>query len=252
MEYTNESALSLRDFLVQLIVGEHQVTRSVIEMVPGSVLAHPAPVGERNLSDLMWFLVQYQVEALTAVCEGQSGPAMKRPEFASAAELLAWDEEHFGPVVERVSRLSAEELLRPLSMLGSEMPAIEYIPVYVTAQTTTRAHLAVALSQSGAVAAAPETEHVETDELGDEELSAIAGGVGNVPGYVYSQGDPEPGVPGLFGGRPGWGGIMRGPIRFPNPRHPRPHPNPPGTPGTPATPGGFSFPPRFGVLPTPE
>lgn len=139
----------IRDFYREQVILEHAVTRALIAMVPSAHLELPDPFGRRSVADLIWLLVQYQLESLRAICGGPAADGEELSPKPSVEAALAWDDEHFPQAVERLEALSEEELLLPLSMDTEEFPAVALLPIYLTAQVTTRAQLSVALAQAG-------------------------------------------------------------------------------------------------------
>lgn len=197
---TPDIATHIRDFFLKHIVTEHNLTRALINMVPADQLEYRPPKAQRSVSDLMWYLVQYEDNSLSAICDGQFGPPVLRPEADGAEAVLAWDEEHFAKTVARLAELSGEDLLRPLEIYGSNIPAVEFLPMYLSAALQSRGHLAVYLMQTGALESAAhvvdslhdsgskgaEASPREDDALEERELAAVAGGV-TVVGHYTNQ-----------------------------------------------------------------
>lgn len=207
---TPEAAVHIRDFFLKHILLEHGVTRAVIQMVPDSHLNAQTPVG--TLSDLMWHLVQLEHHALTSICDGQLAPPPARTEESGAGAVLAWDAERFPETIERLRQVSGDDLLRTIEVFGGNEPAVDCLPMYLSAVLQSRAQIAMRLGELGvfekltlaaaAGAGSGDLAAREDSEMSDAELEQVSGGGLSLPnlGSLLNNSGLQNSLLSMFGG----------------------------------------------------
>lgn len=178
-----DQALAIRDFFLPSIEAEHRVTRSIIKAVPADKLDFKLSPAGKSLAQLLWHLVGTEHLYLTGICEARIPAAPESP-AATPEAILAWDDQHFPQLLQRLTALTGEDLLRPVEFLGQTKPVIEFLPVYTSAVLQNRGLLlayvtAVSAQKESLLPAQPkEAQPAPTGlgELNEEELAAAVGG----------------------------------------------------------------------------
>jgi hypothetical protein len=181
---------SVRDFFLQVIAAEHKSTRALIQSVPrGKLDFRPTPAA-RSMSEMMWYLVQTEHHALAGICDGEFEALPETPEHKGANAVLAWDDGHFSADFRRLMEMSGDHLLRPVRFAGATLPAVQYLPLYLSLIQQFRGQLILylALAPAGAESVPPARKDasVETaaNELSEEDLAAVAGGGSSPPPFA--------------------------------------------------------------------
>jgi len=175
---TPDAAQSAWAHLLPQIEASRQMTRLMIQGFPAQHLeTRPVPHGG-SFADMLWYLSSVYHVFLDGVCEGRFEELPAMPEARSTASFLAWDDERFGPTLEKLKRLSGEDLLKPVTFAGVTQSALDFLSAFLgnvhhhVGQLV--AYLSVALPEQAVSQPATASED---GELTDEQLAAVAGGV---------------------------------------------------------------------------
>lgn len=163
----------VRDYLLPQVEASHRMVRQVVENFPSARMHHSVHPGGETLGDLLWYLVSAFHVTLDAVQQGAFGEVPAKPEPASPAAFLAWDEARFAQKLQTLTTLDASTLLQPLALGPFTQPAVDYLMALLN---NVAHHLGVLTLGLQQVPAAPPPEAALPDELTDEQLMAVAGG----------------------------------------------------------------------------
>lgn len=174
---TADNASIVRDFFLPLVEAEHTLTRLMIQSIPADRLDFQPHPNSLKLSDLAWYLATADHVALTAICDARLPDKPSKPDGYGVSEFVAWTDQRFEFDCKRLAALSGDSLVRPLEIVGTTRPAIEFLPVCLSNIVTFRSQLAMYLQLCGAaVATEAQGAGVESGELGESELAAVVGG----------------------------------------------------------------------------
>jgi hypothetical protein len=192
---TIEHARVARDFLLPHIEASRQMAHAAIAQIPTEVLAiRPVAEGE-NIGDMAWTLASGFDVMLTGLCEGQFPVLPGMPEAGTAASFVAWDQGSFGDKLQRVSALSGEDLLRPLSFAHITQPAVNFLPLFL-------ANVSQCLGVLSAWLRLHMPGPAPDGELSDADLAAVAGGTGTPSTYFnFSSWLPNTNITNPFAGQ---------------------------------------------------
>lgn len=175
-----DNASLVRDYLLPQVEASHRMVRQVVENFPPARMNHPIHPGGETLGDLLWYLVSTFDVTLGAISLGAFAELPSKPEPASPAAFLAWDDARFAQQLQTLTTLDAEALMRPLSLGPFTQPALDYL---VALMNNVAHHLGVLTLGLQQVPAAPPPEAAATGELTDEQLMAVAGGTTTTTSY---------------------------------------------------------------------
>jgi uncharacterized damage-inducible protein DinB len=109
---------------------EHRLTRNVIEAIPLDKGDYrPEPFGRPAL-DLAWHIAATEMRFMNAVESGafDLSPMPKPDSIQNSQDLGAWYADHFGQRIEKLTKLSNDELLKIVDFRGMfQLPAVMYL-----------------------------------------------------------------------------------------------------------------------------
>lgn len=184
MSQTPDIASSTWTYLLPQIEASRQVTRLLIQNFPADKLdVRPVAHGD-TFADMLWYLASVYHVFLDGVCEGQFQDLPAMPEAKTTASFLAWDDERFGATLEKLKALSGEDLRKPVTFAGLTQSALDFISSF---QGNVYQHVGQLLAFLSVVmpeqaVASPLAPEGVVNELSDDELSAVAGGVTTTTG----------------------------------------------------------------------
>jgi uncharacterized damage-inducible protein DinB len=132
---------------------EHPVTKAVIAAIPADRMDfQPDPV-TRSAVDLAWHIVTAENRFLEAVIDGAFDLTPRdRPEsMKTPADVNRWYEEQFDRNIARLSRVSGDQLVRPIDFRGIfKFPAVIYVQLALNHSIHHRGQLSMLLRPMGA------------------------------------------------------------------------------------------------------
>lgn len=180
---TPEAAQTIWTYLLPQVQGAHQVSRLLIQKFPADMLdVRPRSEGE-SFGDMLWYLSSVFHVFLDGVCEGHFAPLPAAPQPATTDSFLAWDDEHFSLTLQKLSQLTGEQLLAPVTFAGLTQLALDFVSSFLVNVSQHVGQLGAYLSMVLPTVPATTTAEASASgsapaqaELSDEELSQVAGG----------------------------------------------------------------------------
>ena len=109
---------------------EHPVTKAVIAAIPADRMEFaPDPI-TRSAIDLAWHIVTAENRFIEAVVDGAFDLTTRErpPSVKTPADVNRWYEEHFDRNVAKLTRVSGDQLVRPIDFRGIfKFPAVMYV-----------------------------------------------------------------------------------------------------------------------------
>lgn len=109
---------------------EHQITKKVIEAIPVDKSDYrPEPLSRPAL-DLAWHIASTEMRFMSAVESGafDFSPMPMPDSVKNSQDLAAWYADHFGQHLEKLTKLSNDQLLKILDFRGIfQLPAVMYL-----------------------------------------------------------------------------------------------------------------------------
>ena len=146
---------------------EHRITKGVIDAIPPDQGDYRPNGISKSALDLAWHIVATEMRFLDAVAAGQFdlAPNPRPDSIKTSTELSAWYTENFGPHVEKVSKLSPDQLLKVVDFRGIfQMPAVLFLNVLLHHSVHHRGQLSMYLRPMGAKVPAIYGESFDTAE----------------------------------------------------------------------------------------
>lgn len=127
---TPEQASFLLQYTLPTLKNEHRTTRSVIEAIPqGNADYRPDP-SSKTAMELAWHIVAAEHRFLSGIAAGTFDftPNHRPENVKTPAQIGQWYADSFARNVEQVSKLSGEQLIRPIDFRGMfQHPAVVYL-----------------------------------------------------------------------------------------------------------------------------
>jgi uncharacterized damage-inducible protein DinB len=127
---TTEQALFLRDFLLQGIEGEFAATKQVLAAIPDKQSDYKPDPKSRTARELAWHIVTSEIAFFNDIARGSfEGSEQEAPNpTKSTAELVTYYETNFKAGVEKIRKLSGEQLAKTIPFFGVfNLPAAQYL-----------------------------------------------------------------------------------------------------------------------------
>jgi len=148
-----QHAAILRNVEIQSYNNEHAMTRRVIEAIPADKSDFkPDPVVKSAL-ELAWHIVGAEHRFVRAVIEGAFDftNTGRPPELATPADIRAWAAAQFKDDMARLTRVSPEDLARPIDFRGLfRQPAVAFLRIGLNHSIHHRGQLSMYLRPMGA------------------------------------------------------------------------------------------------------
>ena len=127
---TPEFAAAYRDMMLQGLANEFQITRKILAAVPDGEKDYRPDPNARSAWELAWHLANTDVQFLDGIADGEF--KMEAPDEAhkpkTIAEVVRWYDENMARGLDRVRKMSAEQLCRPIEFFGVfNLPAAFYL-----------------------------------------------------------------------------------------------------------------------------
>jgi uncharacterized damage-inducible protein DinB len=110
-----EFALGYREFILASIAQESENTKKVVSAVLESKKDFKLDPKARTAGDLAWHIVQVEVQFLNEIAEGKFAMEERYKQPATIAEMVNWYSKELPAAIERVRKLSPEQLTKVLN-----------------------------------------------------------------------------------------------------------------------------------------
>jgi uncharacterized damage-inducible protein DinB len=147
-----EASFLLSVYLPQL-KGEHRTTKSIIEAVPLDKGDYRPDGISKSAMDLAWHIVATEMRFLDAVAAGEFdlSPTPLPNSINDSRDLATWYVNNFEPRLEKIEKLSSEQLLKSVDFRGMfQMPAVQYLDFLLRHTIHHRGQLSLYLRPMGA------------------------------------------------------------------------------------------------------
>ena len=126
----DQAAFLLNSVYLPGLKGEHRITKSIIEAIPLDKSDYRPDGISKSALDLAWHIVATEIVFTDAVAAGAFDFSPKpRPESVKDSTALAnWYAENFATRLEKLTKLSPEQLLKVVDFRGMfQLPAVMYL-----------------------------------------------------------------------------------------------------------------------------
>jgi uncharacterized damage-inducible protein DinB len=147
-----EQGTFLLQFLLPALKNEHRTTRSVIEAIPPDKGDYRPEDVAKSALELAWHIVAAEQRFLDGVASGEFNfNPIHRPETVkTSAEIGTWYEESFTKNFERLTKMTAEQLVKSLDFRGAfQMPAVAFLEIALRHSIHHRGQLSTYLRPMG-------------------------------------------------------------------------------------------------------
>jgi uncharacterized damage-inducible protein DinB len=139
-------------FLPQ-IQQESKNTRKVIEAIPADKSDYRPDPKAKTAMELAWHLASSEAWFLDSIAQGEfqpGGSGAMPAEIKNPSSLATWYDKHVAAGVDRVSKLTPEQLAKPLSFFGVfNDPAVQYLNFAINHSVHHRGQLSTYLRPMG-------------------------------------------------------------------------------------------------------
>ena len=149
----DRAAFLLHEIGLPALRAEHALTSAVIGAIPAEQAGFRPQADSRSAIDLAWHIVSAEIKYLDAAAAGVFPHDLKpKPDTVqTAADVLAWYRERFGPAAERLEHTTGDELLRVVDFYGiRQFPAVTLIQIILNHTIHHRGQLSTYLRPMGA------------------------------------------------------------------------------------------------------
>ncbi len=150
---TAEFAQGYREMMLQGLAGEVQTTKKVFSAIPDNKKDYRPDPNARTAWELAWHLANTDVQFLDSIADGKFNMETRDDEHKphNIAQLVAWYGENMARASERVHKLTAEQLMKPIDFFGVfNLPAAFYLGFLNNHSIHHRGQLATYLRPMGA------------------------------------------------------------------------------------------------------
>jgi uncharacterized damage-inducible protein DinB len=148
-----ESYLHMATLMLPGLPNEHALTRRVIEAIPADRGDYRPDPASRTALDLAWHIAWAENMFLDGIASGEFDHrgAARPASMRNSADVAAWYAERFERNFNRLTKLSAEQLLKVLDYRGMfQQPAAAYLTTAIIHSIHHRGQLSVYLRPMGA------------------------------------------------------------------------------------------------------
>jgi len=132
---------------------EHRITKSIIEAIPSDKGDYRPDQVSRGALDLAWHIAATEMRFLDAVAAGEFdlSPRPRPDSIKNSADLANWYAGNFNPRLEKLTKLSNEQLLKVVDFRGIfQLPAVMYLDFLLHHSIHHRGQLSTYLRPMGA------------------------------------------------------------------------------------------------------
>jgi uncharacterized damage-inducible protein DinB len=132
---------------------EHRITKSIIDAIPHDKGDYCPNGISRSALDLAWHIAATEMRFMDALLAGEFDLSPRpRPEsIKNSGDLTGWYGDNFEPRLEKLAKLSPEQLLRIIDFRGMfQLPAVMYLNLLLHHSIHHRGQLSMYLRPMGA------------------------------------------------------------------------------------------------------
>lgn len=132
---------------------EHRITKSIIEAIPLDKGDYRPDEIQKSALDLAWHIAATEMRFLDAIAAGEFDftPRPRPDTIHNSADLARWYADNFAPRVEKLTTLSADQLLKIIDFRGIfQLPAVTYLNFVLHHSIHHRGQLSMYLRPMGA------------------------------------------------------------------------------------------------------
>jgi uncharacterized damage-inducible protein DinB len=125
-----EANFLLHNVYLPDLKNEHRITKSIIEAIPLDKGDYRPDGIVKSALDLAWHIVVAEMRFMDAIPAGEFDfTARPRPEsIKNSADLSGWYSDNFNSRIERLTKLSSDQLVKVLDFRGLfQRPAVTYL-----------------------------------------------------------------------------------------------------------------------------
>lgn len=147
---TPEFVVLYRELILSTITAEMQATKKVVAAIPEDRKGFKPDPKSRTAHELAWHIVNDDVGFLNQIADMKIEMTPPAPPPASIAEMLKWYTENLPKAIQRVGRMTAEQLLTPVDFFGvMKQPVFQYLMLVNNHSVHHRGQLATYLRPMG-------------------------------------------------------------------------------------------------------
>jgi uncharacterized damage-inducible protein DinB len=135
------------------LTNEHRITRGVIEAIPSDKGDYRPDAVSKSALDLAWHIVSTEMRFMDAVAAGgfDFSPQPRPDSVGNSGDLAVWYTENFGPRLDKLTKLSNEQLAKVVDFRGMlQLPAVMYLGFVLRHTIHHRGQLSAYLRPMGA------------------------------------------------------------------------------------------------------
>jgi uncharacterized damage-inducible protein DinB len=126
----DQAEFLLRGVYLPGLKNEQRITKSVIQAIPLDQGGYRPDAVSKSALELAWHIAATEMRFMEAVAAGEFdlSPRPRPDSIKNSKDLAAWYTENFEPHVEKLAKLSCEQLLKIVDFRGMfQLPAVTYL-----------------------------------------------------------------------------------------------------------------------------
>ncbi|MBZ5647152.1 MAG: DinB family protein [Acidobacteriia bacterium] len=125
---STDFAVAYRDFMVESITQEMATTKKVLAAVLENKKDYRPDPKSRTAGELAWHIVQVEVQFLHEIADGAFSMEERYKHPGTIAEMVKWYSKELPTAIERVKKMSPEQLNKVLDFYGAfKFPAYFFL-----------------------------------------------------------------------------------------------------------------------------
>ncbi len=125
---TADFAVTYRDSILEDIAREAEINKRVVAAVLENKKDFKLDPKSRSAGELAWHILSVDVQFLNEIAEGEFKMEERYKAPATIAEMVAWYSKELPPALERIRKMSAQQLTHQLDFYGAfHFPAFVYL-----------------------------------------------------------------------------------------------------------------------------
>jgi len=150
---TPEIAAAYREIMCEGLLNEFETTKKVLAAIPDAKRDYRPDPKARTAWDLAWHIASEDVLFLEQIAEGKFNfpdPRYDKARPGTVAELVAWYDNNFQRVLQRVRAMPPTQLVTPINFMGMfNLPGVLYLSFMNSHSIHHRGQLATYLRPMG-------------------------------------------------------------------------------------------------------
>jgi uncharacterized damage-inducible protein DinB len=125
---TPEQGKVLFKLLSATMKSETETTRKVLRAIPEDKKSYKPDPKAKSAHELAWHIATSEIWFLDTMLSGKTEMSEEKPAPPTISAILDWYQTNYQDRVQKLERLSAEQLVTNISLFGTmELPAVEYL-----------------------------------------------------------------------------------------------------------------------------